>query len=88
MLKLVSSHEIMQLFSLITGYQWKVHKQEYYYILYTNFCLSDLLHGAHVVDEIVFNVQGDKEQSFNWNECGFRLYVPKGALSYTSKAGK
>jgi len=40
----------------------------------------DLLHGAHVVDEIVFNVQGDKEQSFNWNECGFRLYVPEGAL--------
>ena len=40
----------------------------------------DLLHGAHIVDERVFNVQGDKEQYFNWNECGFRLYIPKGAL--------
>ena len=44
------------------------------------FVFIDLLHGAHVVDEIVFNVQGDTEQFFNWNECGFRLYVPEGAL--------
>ena len=43
-------------------------------------CFIDLLHGAHVVDERVFNVQGDKEQYFNWNECGFRLYIPAGAL--------
>ena len=28
----------------------------------------------------MFNVQGDKEQYFNWNECGFRLYIPEGAL--------
>ena len=44
------------------------------------FVFIDLLHGAHVVDEIVFNVQGNTEQFFNWNECGFRLYVPEGAL--------
>ena len=28
----------------------------------------------------MFNVQGDKEQYFNWDECGFRLYIPEGAL--------
>ena len=28
----------------------------------------------------MFNVQGDKGQYFNWNECGFRLYIPAGAL--------
>ena len=28
----------------------------------------------------MFNVQGDKGQYFNWNECGFRLYIPEGAL--------
>ena len=28
----------------------------------------------------MFNVQGDKEQYFNWIECGFRLYIPEGAL--------
>ena len=43
-------------------------------------CFIDLLHGAYVVDERVFNVQGDKEQYFNWNECGFTLYIPAGAL--------
>ena len=43
-------------------------------------CFIDLLHGAHIVDERVFNVQGDKEQYFNWKECGFRLYIPAGAL--------
>ena len=47
---------------------------------FTIFVFIDLLHGAHVVDEIVFNVQGDTEQFFNWNECGFRLYVPEEAL--------
>ena len=46
-------------------------------------CFIDLLHGAHIVDERVFNVQGDKEQYFNWNECGFRLYIPEGALLST-----
>ena len=43
-------------------------------------CFIHLLHGAHIVDERVFNVQGNKEQYFNWNECGFRLYIPEGAL--------
>ena len=28
----------------------------------------------------MFNVQGDKKQYFNWDECGFRLYIPEGAL--------
>ena len=31
----------------------------------------------------MFNVQGDKQQYFNWIECGFRLYIPEGALLAT-----
>ena len=32
---------------------------------------------------MVFNVHGDKQQFFDWSECGFRLFVPEGALSPT-----
>ena len=40
----------------------------------------DLLHNALVVAENAFHVVGNHEQSFIWNECGFRLYVPEGTL--------
>ena len=43
----------------------------------------DVLYGAHIVSEVVFNVQGDKQQVFDWSICGFRLFVPEGALSPT-----
>ena len=52
--------------------------------LIQNYCFIyslDLLHGAFVVAENTFHVVGNHEQSFIWNECGFRLYVPEGALS-------
>ena len=45
--------------------------------------MADLLHGATVVDEVVFNAHGDKEQEYHWSECGFSLLVPEGALSKT-----
>ena len=45
--------------------------------------MADLLHGATVVDEVVFNAHGDKEQEYHWSECGFSLLVPEGALSRT-----
>ena len=41
----------------------------------------DLLHGALVVAENAFHIVGNHEQSFIWNECGFQLYIPEGALS-------
>ena len=37
-----------------------------------------------MVAENAFHVVGSHEQSFIWNECGFRLYVPESAL-YPSK---
>ena len=44
---------------------------------------ADLLHGAIVVDEIVLNTHGDREQEYPWAECGFSLLIPQGALSRT-----
>ena len=45
--------------------------------------VADLLHGAIVVDEIVLNTHGDREQEYPWAECGFSLMIPQGALSRT-----
>ena len=43
----------------------------------------DVIYGAHIVSEVVFNVQGGRQQLFDWSICGFRLFVPEGALSPT-----
>ena len=40
----------------------------------------DLPHGAIVVAENEFHV-GNHKKSYMWDECGFRLDVPEGALS-------
>ncbi len=45
--------------------------------------IIDLLHGATIVDENVFCVQGGGKQFFEWNECGFSLHIPEGALLAT-----
>ena len=46
-------------------------------------CTIDVLYGARIVSEVVFNVQGGRRQFFDWSICGFRLLVPEGALSPT-----
>ena len=71
-------------YSLIFGYQWKVGTKlpfYNYFILFINYIIVDLLHGATVVDATVFNTCGDKRQDYHWTESGFSLLVPEGALS-------
>ena len=45
------------------------------------FCFVDSLPNAYIAGQKLFVIQGDLYQSFNWDECGLRLFCRKGALS-------
>ena len=43
--------------------------------------MSDRLDSVHVAGQTLFLIQGDKPQSLNWEEYGFRLHFPQGTIS-------
>ena len=56
----------------------------YYNIVsFINDNLIDTLYGVHVAAKKLFLIQGNSPQSFNWDEYGLRINVPKGTVPST-----
>ena len=56
----------------------------YYNIVsFINDNLTDTLCGVHVASKMLFLIQGDSPQSFNWDEYGLRISIPQNTLSST-----
>ena len=62
-----------------------IHYQKFSCFTILSLSVLDQLQGVHVVAEHSFEVEGDKAQPLEWEKHGFRMYIPRNALSFSER---